>query len=220
MDFGYRGNATVTGHIYIDTNGNGTQGGGEPNIASLNVTVTDSSGHLQTTTTDANGNWSALVIAGSTVAKIDQSSPQYPTGYTQTQGTDPTTVVAVANSYVSAGNDGFFLPGGISGTVLADTNNDGVGDTPLVGVTVTLKDSLGNDIDSDPVAPGVQPTVALTLANGSYSFAGLAPGDYQVVETNPSGYASLTPDQVAVSVTAGGSGVANFVEFGSSAEPW
>ena len=31
--FGYQGNATVTGHLYIDTNGNGTQNGGEPNLA-------------------------------------------------------------------------------------------------------------------------------------------------------------------------------------------
>ena len=213
VDFGYRGNATVSGHLYIDTNGNGSQNPGEPNLPNVDVVVTDSQGHPQTVTTDPSGNWSVLVIAGTTTAAIDKTDPQYPTGYQQTEGTDPTIFTALAGLPVSAGNDGFFLPGSISGLVQADTNNDTIGDAPLANVTVTLKDAIGNDIvDIDPVTPGVQSAVTTTAANGSFSFAGLPPGTYQVVESDPVGYVSLTPNQVTVIVSAGGVGVANFVD--------
>ena len=39
-------------------------GAGEPDIANVNVVVTDSNGDVQTVTTDATGNWSAVVPAG------------------------------------------------------------------------------------------------------------------------------------------------------------
>ena len=48
-------------------------------------------------------------------------------------------------------------------------NNDDDGDTPLGSVTLTLKDSNGDDIDSDPGTAGVQPTTTATLGDGSYS---------------------------------------------------
>ena len=212
VDFGYRGNATVTGHLYIDTNGNHSQDPGEPNLANVDVKVTDVLGNPQTVTTDVNGNWSVLVIAGDTTVKINELDPEYPTGYTQTEGDDPTTVSAVAAASVSAGNDGFFLPGTISGSVLADTDNNTTGDAPLVNVTITLTDGSGNNIDSDPGTPGIQATIALTDSNGLYSFTNLPPGSYQVVETDPTGYASLTDNLVPVTLSAGGNEVANFVD--------
>ncbi|MCU0491055.1 MAG: carboxypeptidase regulatory-like domain-containing protein, partial [Chloroflexaceae bacterium] len=48
------------------------------------------------------------------------------------------------------------------------------------GVTVRLLDSAGNDIDSDPATPGVQPTVTTTADGGYYRFDNLPPGDYRV----------------------------------------
>jgi uncharacterized surface anchored protein len=41
-------------------------------------------------------------------------------------------------------------------------------------------------VDSDPGMAGTQPTTTTTAADGSYSFTGLPPGQYQVVETQPS----------------------------------
>ena len=212
VDWGYQGNATVTGHLYIDTNGNHTQDAGEPNLADVNVVVTDSLGGSRTVSSNASGNWSATVPAGSVTANVDETDPQFPHGAIQTQGTDPTTVTAVANTTTSAGINGYFIPGSITGTVLADTNNDSLGDTPISGVTLTLKDSNGNDIDSDAITPGIQPTTTTTAANGSYSFGGLPPATYQVVETDPVGYTSVTPNLVSVVLAAGGTGVANFVD--------
>jgi uncharacterized repeat protein (TIGR01451 family) len=144
---GYYLVGTVFGHLYIDTNGDGNQDGGEPDLADVDVVITDSNGVTQTVTTDANGDWSATVPPGSTTADVDESDPEYPVGYTQTEGTDPTTVTAVAGSDVDAGNDGYYLPlvQYVEGTVYIDEDGDGqfnsLLDTPLPGVDVVITDS-------------------------------------------------------------------------------
>ena len=71
---------------------------------------------------------------------------------------------------------GELLPGGISGYVYADDNNDGVFDNnelPIAGVTLALLDADGNATGETTV----------TDANGYYEFTNLAPGIYGVVET-------------------------------------
>ena len=82
--------------------------------------------------------------------------------------------------------------GSLSGLVQEDTNGDGNGDTPIAGVTITLRDENGNDIDSDPNTPGVQPTTTVTGDDGTYSFEGLAPGNFQVEETDLDGFNSVS----------------------------
>jgi hypothetical protein len=101
---------TVSGHVYEDTNGNGVQDPGEPDLPGVDVIITDSNGDTQTVTTDVDGDWSATVPPGSTTADVDETDPQYPTGSIQTEGDDPTTVTAVASEDTSAGNDGYYLP--------------------------------------------------------------------------------------------------------------
>ena len=59
--------------------------------------------------------------------------------------------------------------GTISGTVLEDTDNDDVGDTPIEGVEVTL-----TAVDSG------ETFTTTTDENGNYSFDGLEPGEYTV----------------------------------------
>lgn len=224
-NFGVREQGDVTGHLYIDTNGNGTQDVGEPDLANVDVIVTDAFGATQTVTTNASGNWTANVPPGSTTANIQTSDPQYPTGYTQTQGISPTTVTAIAGTSVSAGNNGYFLPGSITGSVLADTHNDGIGDAPIAGVILTLVDANGNPLDGDPSTSGVQPITATTATDGSYGFGNLPPGIYGVVETQPIGYNSVSdkdggnPNEIRPIVVAAGVPNAdnNFIDiqFGS-----
>jgi hypothetical protein len=219
LDAGFYQPGTVSGHLYIDTNGDGNQAPGEPNLANVDVIVTDSHGAQQVVSTDANGNWSATVPPGPTSANVDESDPQYPAGHTQTEGDDPTNVIAVSTTNVSAGNDGYFLPGSISGTVLADADGDNGGDTPIQNVVLRLLDNLGS-----PVLDGFgQPVTTTTDANGDYSFGGLPPGDYCVAQDQPSGFASVsdtdgpndnvignvTPNTVAAGADSGGN---DFVE--------
>ena len=215
-NFAYQGNATVTGHLYIDTNGNGTQNSGEPDLANVDILITDSLGNTQTVSTNVSGNWTAAVTPGTTTADVQESDPQYPTGYVRTEGSDPTTFTAVSGSSTYGGTDGYFLSGSISGSVLADTNNDNTGDSPLSGVVLTLVDTNGT-----PVLNGGNPVTAATAFDGGYSFGGLPPGTYGVVETQPSGYNSVSdkdggnPNEIRpVTVTAGVANTGNnFVEI-------
>lgn len=188
IDAGFYQPGSVSGHLYIDTNGDGDQDAGEPDLPNVNVIVTDVNGNPQTVSSDSNGNWGAAVPPGFTTADVDETDPQYPAAYTRTEGDDPTAVIAVSGLNVSAGNDGYFLPGSISGAVLADTDDDGDGDAPLENVVLRLLDGLGN-----PVLDGLgDPVTTLTLADGGYSFPGLPPGDYRVVQDQPANYASVS----------------------------
>ncbi|MBN8456579.1 MAG: carboxypeptidase regulatory-like domain-containing protein, partial [Verrucomicrobia bacterium] len=209
IDAGYYEPGTVFGHLYIDVNGNGAQDSGEPDLADVNVVVTDVNGNPQVVSTDSNGDWAATVPPGATTANVDETDPQYPVGHTQTEGDDPTGVTAVSGNNVDAGNDGYFQPGSVTGSVLADTDNDNDGDISIGGVTLTLLNSVDATVATTTTAP-----------DGSYSFANLPPGTYRVVETQPSGYLSVTdkdggnPDEIqGIVVVAGGVNSANdFIE--------
>lgn len=97
------------------------------------------------------------------------------------------------------------LTGDLFGYVFLDTNGNGIREDSetagLAGITITL------------VLPGGGTQTTLTVApDGAYLFAGLAPGQYNVQETQPLGYASTSPDSVVVNVVAGSMVVANFGE--------
>lgn len=68
----------------------------------------------------------------------------------------------------------------ISGYVKVDTDNNGIGDTPLEGVKITL---LTENLDY--VAE------KFTDINGYYEFNFLPPGNYILVQTQPNGYDSI-----------------------------
>jgi hypothetical protein len=76
----------------------------------------------------------------------------------------------------------------ITGTVKRDTNDDNVGDVPLVGVTVRVYTDPNGDGDPADGAPYGAPT--LTDAAGAYTFT-VPVGSYVIVETDPSGYLSV-----------------------------
>jgi hypothetical protein len=186
---GYYLPATLTGKLYIDTNGNGTQDLSEPNLPNVDVLITDVLGNTQTVTTNSNGVWSATVPPGSTTANIVESDPDYPTGYTQTEGTDPTTTVAVAGTTTNSGTDGFFLGGSISGITQVDKDYNDVGDLTLNNVTYRLLNDSDNTPVDDPNQPGVQDYVIVST-NGAYQFINLPPGQYTVQQDQPAGFLS------------------------------
>ena len=55
------GDTTVTGHVFLDQDGDGTQDPGEPDLAGVDVLVLDGTGVVQRVTTDANGDYTAIV---------------------------------------------------------------------------------------------------------------------------------------------------------------
>lgn len=217
QDFGYFTPATVTGHLYLDTNGNGVQDTGEPDLPNVDVQITDSNGNLQTVTSDANGDYSATVPPGSTQVKVDESDPEYPTGFIQTEGTDPTTVTAIAGSSVSAGNDGYYQSGAIGDLIFYDNDNSGTfngGDTGIPNVTVTLTPPAGVDLGS---GNGVAISTT-TDSNGNYNFVGLPDGNYTVTVTQPgSTNQTVDPDPTldnTSTVTITGGSTNNDQDFG------
>jgi hypothetical protein len=191
----------LTGHLYIDTNGDGNQDVGEPNLPNINVIITDSNGNLQTVITDSNGDWTANVPAGSTSINVDNSDPDFPPGAVQTEGTDPTVVTAVTDTTVNGGVDGFFLPGSISGITQVDTNGDDIGDLTINDVTYRLLNYVGGTPVDNPNIAGNQPYVIVST-NGSYNFTNLPPGQYTVVQDQPAGFISQR-DWDSTSDTAG-----------------
>ncbi|WP_019039558.1 gliding motility-associated C-terminal domain-containing protein [Psychroflexus tropicus] len=142
---------TLTGHLYLDTNGNGNQESGEPDLPNIDVQITDSFGDVTMLTTDANGDWSILVPSGNTTSDIQQSDPDFPIGAVQTEGTDPTTTFVVAETTLLSDNDGFFnndptLTGVLTGHLYFDTNGNGtqdVGEPDMPNVDVEIIDSFG-----------------------------------------------------------------------------
>jgi hypothetical protein len=95
--------------------------------------------------------------------------------------------------------------GSLGGFIFLDANGNGTREDSeiagLLGVTMTLTLPSG----------GTQTT--LTTGNdGAYEFGSLMPGAYTVVQTQPPGYVSTSPDSVTANVLAGQAAVVNFGE--------
>lgn len=120
--------------------------------------------------------------------------------------------------------------GTISGYVLSDTDGNGVGDAGLSGIVITLRNSDGSFIDSDPDTGGVQEPTALTDTAGLFSFDNIPLGGYQVVQTvQPAGFISILDsdgannnvvgDENTLSLASSGDSIANVLfleaQFGS-----
>lgn len=81
-----------------------------------------------------------------------------------------------------------FVPSSLSGFVYVDSNNNGIrdsGEEGFEGVTVTLTgtSSTGNAVSRQ----------AITTSSGAYTFTGLAPGNYTLTETQPTGQRNGVP---------------------------
>jgi len=95
----------------------------------------------------------------------------------------------------------------ISGTVFVDANPNGPnglldpGEAGVSGVVVRLLNSSGSVVATTTTSP-----------TGTYSFTDQVPGNYTVVETQPSGFGSSTPDSLNVTLTPSGLTGVNFGE--------
>ncbi len=175
--------AGVTVTLYLDADGDGVVGANDPLV--------------DTQVTDSNGAYSFPYLPDGNYLVVETD----PTGFssdddTQGAGTDNLIAVTLAGAD-STGNN--FLDDeptvAISGTVF---NDNGTGasannafdatDTPIAGVTVKLYQDVNADgqVDNGDTLLAT----ATTDANGDYSFTGLYPGDYLVVETDPTGFVS------------------------------
>ncbi len=186
---GYFNPGTLHGHLYLDTNGNGAQNSGEPNLENVDVIITDANNEPHTVSTNADGDWTIDIRPGSASIEVQTTDPQFPVGVVQSEGTDPNTATVVINSSTDGGTDGYKPAAGIysiSGQVRDDFNGNGRfedNDTPVAGVTMKLWLDTNNNgsLDSNDALV----TSTTTDSNGQYSFSGLVDGNYIVQEIDP-----------------------------------
>ncbi len=182
------GDADVTGHLFVDSNGNGTQDAGEADLAGVDVSITDVAGNSQTVTTDASGNYLVTVEAGSTTLDVDESDPDFPPGATLTTGNDPQTVTAVSGGSTAAGDVGYQPP-----SFLMTKQSDAVAHEVIPGqivhytISATNRSSLTetNVTVDDPAPAGMNIVSGSTTV--SYSQPVFRVTEYYVANTDFSG---------------------------------
>jgi hypothetical protein len=207
-DFGYKGTASWGDRVWLDTNADQIQDPTEVNISSAQVTSLEYAGFdgIFGNADDVTFPFqlSQNLTAGDSLGSNYKYTDLPPGNYRSTvnsiisglPGASLTTPAVVIHTITPGeqfvGADyGFTLVGKLGDTVYLDINNNGMqdaGEPGIQGVVVTLKDGSGNNIDSDPIMAGVQPTTATTNASGKYEFDKLANTNYTVVVTPPASY--------------------------------
>ncbi|MCA9134151.1 MAG: carboxypeptidase regulatory-like domain-containing protein, partial [Planctomycetales bacterium] len=189
-DFGEILPGSIAGSVIADTNGNCiVDAVGDRPLPGVIIELLNSNGTvLQTTTTDADGNYvfNNILPGQYSVREVQ------PAGYFQGDqhagsggGNDSLadTISAISVMPGAALIDYDFCeipPGSIAGAVFVDMDQDcnfDSNEAPIAGVTITLVDESGNVVGT-----------TRTDANGRYQFTGLRPGQYTVREAQPAGY--------------------------------
>ena len=196
QDFGYRGTGLIGDTIYLDLDGDGTQGPAEPGVPGQTVELTWASPAgpvVFTTTTAPDGTYvfDNLPPADYTVTVVGGIVPLAPnTGDPDGSG-DSASTVTLANGEENRDQDfGYRGENGIGDTVWHDVNADGVddiGEPRLEGVEVTVvwfgPDGVAGGGDDITLPP------ATTNVGGNYLVGNLPDGSYSVTVTDglPSG---------------------------------
>jgi hypothetical protein len=205
------GPGTISGEEYVDANDNQTLDPGESpyTAAPITVTLSDGSGNPVIGTdgnpiapiTTSTGTYSFTTVppgSGYQVAFTTAGTEQFTTPATVTGLRVTTGATTPANAGVE------LIPGTITGTEYVDTNLDGSldnGETGVAGaISVRLKDLNNNTL------------VTATSTNGVYSFTGVAPGTYNLLFSDPSGYVFVSPStgiDDSIVVNSGGTTIVN-----------
>ena len=194
VDFGFSnpaGTYSISDEFWIDLDADGARDADEEPIPGVTVNLLDGAGDIiATAVTAPDGSFSFDgVPAGSyTLSVSDNGGRLVGLGGTTDPARNRSLAVTVTSSDVSGVNFGFNAPASLGDRLWSDSDGDGVqdgGELGLPGVTVELLDRGGAVI-----------ATAVTGADGSYLFEGLAPELYTVrvdATTLPAGY-SLTGD--------------------------
>ena len=184
---------TISGEVYNDLNGNNVLDGGDGGLAGWIVDLLNSiSQTIATVTTDSNGAYSFGSIGpGSyTVAVVTQS------GYVASSAAS-LPINTTSGQNLANRNFGEFRTVILSGEVYNDLSGNGTldnDDPGISGWTVNLLNNSNN----------VVATAATTDGSGDYSFTGVGPGSYTVVEVLKAGYAETTsPSGDSLTTTTG-----------------
>jgi hypothetical protein len=210
LDAGIRPPDRLGDLVWVDTNRNGLQDGGEPGVPGVTVTARRDGTTVGTTTTDANGKYLFDTLPDGTymvcfdlaalpgtyaeyqLTKADEGSDDATDSDADpaTGCTEPVTLTVDQPENLTL--DAGLVPpvNRLGDLVWVDTNRNGIQDAgepgvPGVAVTVRLPD-------------GTQVGAATTDANGKYLVEGLTDGSYQVcfgLSSLPAPYTDYRPTQ-------------------------
>ena len=193
-DFGDFKGIKVEGLVFEDSNGNGSQDAGESGIPGVTVTLDADSQTL----TGEDGTYRFLVEAAGNHRVVETD----PDGYFSTTPNEIHLLAVMGNAYQvnfgDASSDSDFAS--VYGTVFDDKDKNalyGEDEVGISGVTITLD---GGD-------------TVVTGPYGSFTYAFKEAGLHIVMETDPVGYASSTPNEVQVTTELGHGYQADFGDF-------
>ncbi len=219
LDFGET-LASIGGSVWLDLDRDGVRDFVQPDgldaidpaIPGITITLSDTNPSTPDVVmvTDANGEYffdnlapdTYTVTESQPIANGDGADLPGSLGGTAAVNDVISNIVVVAGA-VGASYDFAEVAAKVSGIVWLDSDLDGTVDgsetTRLANVEITLDD--GDPLTTDPTA--------MTNAVGYYEFLAVPVGNYTIVETQPSGYASTSPasNQIAVEVAKDGLGV-------------
>jgi uncharacterized repeat protein (TIGR01451 family) len=176
--------ASIGDKVWCDTNKNGIQDTGESGIANVQVKLENSSGTvLQTTYTDANGNYGFDVAAGTYKVQVMTPSGYYSTLANQgsndnidsdinSSGVTGTYTVTASQTNLTV-DAGLYRKASIGDYVWDDMNHNNLQDASepgISGIKISLYTSAGTLVAS-----------TTTDSAGHYLFSNLNPGDYYEV---------------------------------------
>ena len=212
IDAGYYKPASLGDFVWEDKNANGQQNLNEPAIAGVIVSLLDAAGNqavdylgnlVPSTTTNTSGFYEFTNLKPGIEYIVKFTTPQnyIPTRANEgldASDSDASTTTGMAPSVIlSSGENnttidaGYYLPASLGDFVWEDKNANGIQDNGEPGIVGALVSLTGTDAAGNPIS-----TSTTTDSNGLYSFSNLAPGNYTVIFTKPTGFTNSSPSDL------------------------
>ncbi|MEL7079648.1 MAG: SdrD B-like domain-containing protein, partial [Cyanobacteria bacterium J06582_2] len=173
---------------------------GDRNLAGITVNLLDNLGDVVAVqTTDANGDYLFEDVTPGDYTIVQENATNF-VDVTDVQGANDSQIAVSVGVGETVTTQNFVdeIPASIAGNVSRDDDNDGAGDRNLAGITVNLLDSNGDIV-----------TTTQTLADGSYLFEDVTPGNYTIEQINDTDFVDVADvqgandSQIGVSVAIG-----------------
>ena len=203
IDFGYTSQAALGDLVWNDLDGDGRKDASEPGLEGVKVTLfralDDTVAASMTTGADGSYAFSGLMPgtyylvfgprAGFERTTADQGDDLLDSDANTSTGRSAN-VVLLGGQMDPSVDAGYHQPAILRGRVRVDTDDDGLGDAGLAGVTLTLYSDPNGD--GNPADGAVVGAPVVTDGDGMYQFTGLVPGSYVVVQTQPDRYLTVS----------------------------
>ncbi len=187
----------ISGRVFSDVDGNGSEDGDDVGLPSAQITITDSLGVVQVANTDANGDFFVAGVAQG-FATVVWTTPD---GYSLTTGND-TQVIEVFDQIVSYATDvGFQPPSGIAPEILGVLGNGQIDP----GQTKNFRVSVSNYVAGAVFTFSGTGVTAVVIGERSGTArisitadVDAAPGARDMTLTNPDGLAGTLMGAITV----------------------